>query len=106
VTVETRNCPPLELRLAGPAALAGRALGVPSLLAPGQPASFRLPAGEIEVQVSEREATLRLAGIPVRIRILADLAAVSWDGEDLLGQGPVQRQVARSTRQAVVLVCR
>jgi len=106
VAVETRNCPPLELRLAGPAALASRALGVPSLLAPGQPASFRFPAGEIEVQVSEREATLRLAGILVRIRILADLAAVSWDGEELLGQGPVQRQVARSARQAVVLVCR
>ncbi len=106
VTVETRNCPPLELRLAGPAVLAGRALGVPSLLAPGQPATFRLPAGEFEVQVSEREATLRLLGVPVRIRILADLAAVNWDGEELLGQGPKSRQVTRPTPPTIVLVCR
>ncbi|WP_448575331.1 sigma-70 family RNA polymerase sigma factor [Thermomicrobium sp.] len=106
VTVETRNCPPLELRLAGPAELVSRALGVPSLFVPEQPAMFRLPVGDAEVQVSEREATLRFAGIPVRLRILADLAEVSWDGEALLGQGPVQRQVSRASPPTVVLVCR
>ncbi|MCX2728396.1 RNA polymerase sigma factor [Thermomicrobium sp. 4228-Ro] len=106
VAVQTVGCPPLALRLDPPAAVAGRLLGVPSVLEPGRPATFRLPAGTLRATVGKGEATLQVAGLGVHLRILADLADVTWDGRKLLGQGTVTVALDRGSPSAVTLVCR
>ncbi|MDW8060579.1 MAG: sigma-70 family RNA polymerase sigma factor [Thermomicrobium sp.] len=106
VTATTSGCPPLELRLGMPGAVAARLLGVPERFPPGEPQDFRLPAGTLVVTVTTEAAELRLAGVPVEIRLAAPLADVRWDGGSLLGHGTAAFQVARGSTHRLELVCR
>ena len=106
VTVTTTGCPPLELRLDPPVALTARLLGVPAVFEPERPVTFRLPSGSLQVTVRSEEATLRVVGLALHLRILADLSQVTWNGEELLGHGQVSLQLDRSRPSTVTLVCR
>lgn len=106
VTVTTSDCPPLELRLTGPAATVAGLLGVPDRFLPGQPTHFRLPAGTIAVTVTSRTAQIRLAGVPVEIQLEVPLADVRWDGASLFERGPSSVTAARGSTHSLELVCR
>jgi RNA polymerase sigma factor (sigma-70 family) len=105
VTATTQACPPLALRLSGPAQSVARLLGVPAAFTPGEPVRFRLPAGTTTVTVTADRARLRLAGLPVEISFRAPVTEVTWDGRPLLGRGPSTLALARETPHQLELRC-
>jgi RNA polymerase sigma factor (sigma-70 family) len=106
VTLVTADCPPLALRFEGAGDLLARASGLPQILAPGQPARFRLPPGSARAWLTPDSADLRLDGLPVQIRLAVDLARVLWDGRDLLGTTPQDLSLDPSSTHTLQLVCR
>jgi RNA polymerase sigma factor (sigma-70 family) len=106
VSLQTTHCPPLELRFGGVGDLVARATGLPPVLAPGQPAHWRLPIGTLRTTVTPAAADLAIDGLPVQIHLEVDLAQVLWDGQELLGQGPRHLSLARGSTHTLTLVCR
>ena len=106
VSLQTANCPPLELRFGGAGDLVARATGLPTVLEPGQPVHWHLPLGTLRTTVTPAAADLAIDGLPVQIRIDVDLAQVLWDGQELLGQGTRHLPLARGSTHTLTLVCR
>jgi len=108
VRLENVNCDPLEPPT-GLVQTLSRVL--PMFEAPGSPigpgavGTFRVPAGDYEVEVTANRAEAKWRWVNVSGEFSGRVSSVAWDGDELLNRGQVKLHVEKGSAHTVRVRC-